>query len=89
MSSSVAVQRPVASPVSAARAALTRTASSAPATHPQEDELRRHLQQCKMQQTITFRMAGWLERIHGVLVPRFVTTATAASALMLVLLMWA
>jgi hypothetical protein len=69
-------------------APVARVASPAIATHPQEDELGRHLKQCKAQQTMAFRMAGWLERIHGVLAPRFVTTATTASAVMLVLLMW-
>jgi hypothetical protein len=71
-----------------ALAPVARVASPAIATHPQEDELGRHLKQCKAQQTMAFRMAGWLERIHGVLAPRFVTTATTASAVMLVLLMW-
>jgi hypothetical protein len=77
---------PPRGPVPALRNA--RADSPAIATHPQEDELRRHLQQCKAQQTMAFRMAGAMERLHGVLAPRFVTTATTASALMLVLLMW-
>ncbi len=76
------LHRPAAAPRNA------RADSPAIATHPQEDELRRHLQQCKTQQTMAFRIAGALERLHGVLAPRFVTTATTASALMLVLLMW-
>jgi hypothetical protein len=80
---------PSHTPVPAACPPAARAASAAVTTHPQEDELRRHLQQCKAQQNLRFRMAGWLERIHGVLAPRFVTTATTASALMLVLLMWA
>jgi hypothetical protein len=83
-------QAPARAPVRAqvALAPVARAAAPAITTHPQEDELGRHLKQCKAQQTMAFRMAGWLERIHGVLAPRFVTTATAASAVMLVLLMW-
>jgi hypothetical protein len=97
MSASIAVQRtpsapvhaPARAPASAAARPLAGRAVSPPAvTHPQEDELGRHLQQCKAQQTLAFRMAGWLERIHGVLAPRFITTATTASALMLIALMW-
>jgi hypothetical protein len=98
MSPAIVVEQPVHAPVAAARtpvaltpaarAPVARAASPARATHPQEDELGRHLKQCKAQQTIGFRMAGWLQRIHGVLAPRFVTTATTASALMLLLLMW-
>jgi hypothetical protein len=83
------VPAPARAPKTPAALTLVDRAVSPPtATHPQEDELGRHLQQCKAQQTLMFRMAGWLERIHGVLAPRFVTTATTASALMLVALMW-
>lgn len=82
-----AVRAPVAL-TPAARAPVARAASPAIVARPQADELGRHLQQCKAQQTIGFRMAGCLQRIHGVLAPRLVTTATTASAVMLMLLLW-
>jgi hypothetical protein len=53
-----------------------------------DEALQQHLRQCNRQRTAAFRIAGWAQRVHAALLPRFVTTATTAAVLTVALLLW-
>lgn len=54
----------------------------------QQINLQLHCLQCRVVRGAWFRTAAVLERLHGAIAPRFVTTVSVAAALMLTATWW-
>lgn len=67
---------------------LNPTAPLAPVHHHAE-ALERHLQQCRDARGRWFGAARRVEQLHGVVAPRFVTTVSFATVLILLVMAWA
>ena len=53
-----------------------------------QSELRRHVDQCRAGRSRWFNAAAHMERLHGALAPRFLTTVAAATGLLLLTSIW-
>lgn len=51
-------------------------------------ELQRHVDQCRAGRSPWFNTAARVERLHGVLAPRFATTVLSAAALLWLTSIW-
>jgi hypothetical protein len=64
------------------------TASVFMPVNDQAMALQRHLLQCAKARSRWFGLSAWAERLHGMILPRLVTTAALASVTLAVLVHW-